>query len=68
MKKRSKSMQTYSCHLIYRLLVLSDSKEDFLEKIEKRFVGLLDILSKYESITMTLDEFFQVSPKIMVRF
>ncbi|MFS8160151.1 MAG: hypothetical protein ACMG6E_08060 [Candidatus Roizmanbacteria bacterium] len=40
---------------------MSDPKGDtFVEKIEKNFIGLLDILNKYESIQIPLDAFFQI--------
>jgi hypothetical protein len=47
--------------------MLSESKQEFIDIIEKPQLGLIDLLKKYRSIDLPIEAFFSISNKIMVR-
>ena len=52
--------------LMFRLIQLSEAKEEFHEKIEKPMLGLMDLLLKYKSIRVPFDAFIQIASTIKV--
>jgi hypothetical protein len=48
------------------MIAISESKELFIQQIEKPMVGLLKLYSLFPSLKVPAEDFFQISDRIMV--